>query len=337
MLITYGDLLMQQGKRPLEALPSFLAVFMQGAINTVHILPFFPSSSDRGFAIIDYEEVDPRLGTWEDIDELAGIPADVRRRVQPRLVEEPVVPALPQRRTRVRGLVRRVLDEGRDPPRLPAADPAAAHVEPADAVPHHQRHALRLDDLQPRPGGPQLQERARAAARRRDPALLRAARRRLHPARRGHLHLARAGHELRAPRADARAREAVSRHPRRRGAAARADHRDQRAARRQHRLLRRRHATKRRWSTTSRCRRWCCTRSIRPTRRCWRAGRAALVHVSPTATYFNFLASHDGVGLLGARGILAARRSRLLVESAASTAGSSRIATTATARESRTS
>ena len=70
VLITYGDLLMQAGKRPLEALHDFLAVYMQGAINTVHILPFFPSSSDRGFAIVDYEDVDPRLGTWEDIDEL---------------------------------------------------------------------------------------------------------------------------------------------------------------------------------------------------------------------------------------------------------------------------
>jgi glycosidase len=70
ILITYGDLLVQQGKRPLEALHDFLSVYMQGAINTVHILPFFPSSSDRGFAIVDYEDVDPRLGTWEDIDEL---------------------------------------------------------------------------------------------------------------------------------------------------------------------------------------------------------------------------------------------------------------------------
>ena len=43
---------------------------MRGAINTVHILPFFPYSSDRGFSIIDFEEVDPRLGAWEDIEVL---------------------------------------------------------------------------------------------------------------------------------------------------------------------------------------------------------------------------------------------------------------------------
>lgn len=72
VLITYGDLLMQEGKAPLDALHDFLSVYMRGAISTVHVLPFFPSSSDRGFAIIDYEDVDPRLGTWDDIEELAG-------------------------------------------------------------------------------------------------------------------------------------------------------------------------------------------------------------------------------------------------------------------------
>jgi glucosylglycerate phosphorylase len=71
VLITYGDLLCEHGKQPLESLNNFLSVYMQGAINTVHILPFFPSSSDRGFAIIDYDEVDPRLGSWEDIEELS--------------------------------------------------------------------------------------------------------------------------------------------------------------------------------------------------------------------------------------------------------------------------
>ena len=71
VLITYGDLVFQEGKVPLCALHDFLRTYMQGAINTVHILPFFPSSSDRGFAIVDYEEVDPRMGTWQDIEELS--------------------------------------------------------------------------------------------------------------------------------------------------------------------------------------------------------------------------------------------------------------------------
>jgi sucrose phosphorylase len=71
VLITYGDLLVSPGKRPLRALSDFLDRFLRGAFNTVHILPFFPYSSDRGFAVLDFEEVDPRLGTWADIEELS--------------------------------------------------------------------------------------------------------------------------------------------------------------------------------------------------------------------------------------------------------------------------
>jgi glycosidase len=70
VLITYGDLLTSPGRNPLRTLADFLGIFMRGAINTVHVLPFFPYSSDRGFSIVDFEEVDPRLGTWEDIEEL---------------------------------------------------------------------------------------------------------------------------------------------------------------------------------------------------------------------------------------------------------------------------
>ncbi len=71
VLITYGDLLTTPGRPSLRVLSSFLRRFMKGSINTVHILPFFPYSSDRGFSIIDYGEVDPRLGSWDDIAEMA--------------------------------------------------------------------------------------------------------------------------------------------------------------------------------------------------------------------------------------------------------------------------
>lgn len=70
VLITYGDLLASGDRPPLAALADFVRVFMRGAINTVHILPFFPYSSDRGFSVVDFEEVDPRLGQWSDIEDL---------------------------------------------------------------------------------------------------------------------------------------------------------------------------------------------------------------------------------------------------------------------------
>ncbi|SHL03126.1 sucrose phosphorylase [Desulfatibacillum alkenivorans DSM 16219] len=70
ILITYGDLLHDDRMSPLDTLTYFCERHLRGTINTLHLLPFFPYSSDRGFAVIDFEEVDPRLGTWEDIDQL---------------------------------------------------------------------------------------------------------------------------------------------------------------------------------------------------------------------------------------------------------------------------
>lgn len=70
ILITYGDLIDEEGEKPLETLAEMSRKYLRGVFNTLHILPFFPYSSDRGFAIMDYEEVDPRLGNWEDIAKL---------------------------------------------------------------------------------------------------------------------------------------------------------------------------------------------------------------------------------------------------------------------------
>jgi sucrose phosphorylase len=69
ILITYGDLVRKEGESPLKTLVRLCDALLSG-VNTVHILPFFPSSSDRGFSIIDFEVVDPNLGTWDDIEEL---------------------------------------------------------------------------------------------------------------------------------------------------------------------------------------------------------------------------------------------------------------------------
>jgi sucrose phosphorylase len=72
VLITYGDLIVSEGRSPLRTLADFAQVFFRGLISTLHILPFYPYSSDRGFSVISFEEVDPHLGTWDDI---AGIEA----------------------------------------------------------------------------------------------------------------------------------------------------------------------------------------------------------------------------------------------------------------------
>lgn len=72
LLITYGDSIgSQDGRKPLEVLGEFLETYIEGAITGVHILPFFPYSSDDGFAVIDYLQVNPELGDWKDIKHIA--------------------------------------------------------------------------------------------------------------------------------------------------------------------------------------------------------------------------------------------------------------------------
>ena len=72
ILITYGDLIREEGASPLTTLSKFCGLYLKQTINTLHILPFFPYSSDRGFAIEDFETVDPELGSWKDIEDLAS-------------------------------------------------------------------------------------------------------------------------------------------------------------------------------------------------------------------------------------------------------------------------
>lgn len=67
MLITYGDMVRRAGEAPLRTLRRFLDDTLRPAVNCVHILPFYPYSSDDGFSVIDYFEVNPDLGTWDDI------------------------------------------------------------------------------------------------------------------------------------------------------------------------------------------------------------------------------------------------------------------------------
>jgi len=70
VLITYGDQVTEPGRRPLATLTDFLVDHVGGIVNGVHVLPFYPSTSDDGFAVVDFEEVDPALGTWEDVERL---------------------------------------------------------------------------------------------------------------------------------------------------------------------------------------------------------------------------------------------------------------------------
>lgn len=68
ILITYGDILRAKAEPPLQTLRRFLEEHVGGLVRGVHLLPFFPYSSDDGFSVIDYHEVDPNLGDWKDVE-----------------------------------------------------------------------------------------------------------------------------------------------------------------------------------------------------------------------------------------------------------------------------
>ncbi len=71
ILITYADQVRSDDEAPLVTLERFLARHLGGLISSVHLLPFFPYSSDDGFSVIDYRQVDPALGTWNDVERIA--------------------------------------------------------------------------------------------------------------------------------------------------------------------------------------------------------------------------------------------------------------------------
>ena len=70
LLITYGDQVNRDGEPPLHTLAEFCRRWLTGMLSGIHLLPFYPYSSDDGFSVIDYREVDPALGSWENIAHL---------------------------------------------------------------------------------------------------------------------------------------------------------------------------------------------------------------------------------------------------------------------------
>ncbi|MFV8818313.1 sugar phosphorylase [Haliea sp. E17] len=72
IVISYGDSLLSEDEKPLVTLKSFLDAHGEGVVTGVHILPFYPWSSDDGFAVLDYSSVNEFLGDWNDIQAIAA-------------------------------------------------------------------------------------------------------------------------------------------------------------------------------------------------------------------------------------------------------------------------
>jgi len=71
VLITYGDNIQATNKNPLQSLFKFADEYLNRATNIIYILPFYPYSSDDGFSVIDYKKVNPALGDWKDIEDIS--------------------------------------------------------------------------------------------------------------------------------------------------------------------------------------------------------------------------------------------------------------------------
>jgi sucrose phosphorylase len=72
VLITYADQLNDPDAHPFQALTGFCKRYISGLVSSIHLLPFFPYSSDDGFSVIDYRAVHPDFGDWGDVARLGS-------------------------------------------------------------------------------------------------------------------------------------------------------------------------------------------------------------------------------------------------------------------------
>ncbi len=142
ILITYGDQFREPGRPPLQTLHDFLNDHLHDVISGVHILPCFPYSSDDGFSVIDYRRIDPALGDWDDV---VAIGRDYR------LMFDFVANHISQHSAWFQAFRRGeapyrdyfiVVDPGADLSQVvrPRALPLLTPVEVADATGRHTRH-----------------------------------------------------------------------------------------------------------------------------------------------------------------------------------------------------
>ena len=67
LLILYGDQVQEPNAKPLRTLKKFCDEYLTDVVSGIHILPFYPWTSDDGFSVVDYRQIDPALGNWDDV------------------------------------------------------------------------------------------------------------------------------------------------------------------------------------------------------------------------------------------------------------------------------
>ncbi|XLS30869.1 sugar phosphorylase [Flavobacteriaceae bacterium M23B6Z8] len=67
ILITYADAIFHADEKPLQTLKTFFDQYLSNYISAIHLLPCFPFTSDDGFSVVDYYEINPEYGNWDSI------------------------------------------------------------------------------------------------------------------------------------------------------------------------------------------------------------------------------------------------------------------------------
>ena len=71
LVICYGDSVYSEKKKSIKVFQTFFQKRLKSYFNTIHFLPFYPSSSDSGFAVKDHFKVENKLGSWSDIKNIS--------------------------------------------------------------------------------------------------------------------------------------------------------------------------------------------------------------------------------------------------------------------------
>ncbi|WP_340198415.1 alpha-amylase family glycosyl hydrolase [Ascidiimonas sp. W6] len=70
ILITYADAIYEEDHKPLNTLKTFYDTYLKDKISAIHLLPCFPYTSDDGFSVVDYYQINPDYGDWKSIASL---------------------------------------------------------------------------------------------------------------------------------------------------------------------------------------------------------------------------------------------------------------------------
>ena len=71
LVISYGDNIYSSQSSSMKIFQKFFQKNLEKLFDTIHFLPFYPSSSDSGFAVKDHYQIDRKIGNWSDLKKIS--------------------------------------------------------------------------------------------------------------------------------------------------------------------------------------------------------------------------------------------------------------------------